>query len=184
MGKIRVHEFVSLDGSYEDPSFTFDFGWTDAMFERMGAITAGSDAILLGKNTFEGFAPAWKDRTAEEDPGAPFFNDSPKYVVSSTLQNPEEQWQNSSVIGGYDADKIRELKAKHEGIYISGSGTLVRALLADGLVDELHLLTYPVVLGTGARLFPDGSAKLPLSLVESTAYDNGVVHLVYGPKAG
>jgi dihydrofolate reductase len=183
MGKIRVHEFVSLDGSFEDPSFTFEYGWTDTMFERMSAITAGSDAILLGRTTFEGFAPAWKDRTPEEDPGAPFFNDTTKFVVSSTLEDPESQWQNSTVIGGYDADTIRKLKDEHEGIYISGSGTLVRALLADGLIDELHLLTYPVVLGTGARLFPEGTGKLPLSLISSEAYDNGVLHLVFGPAA-
>ncbi|WP_152365513.1 dihydrofolate reductase family protein [Microlunatus speluncae] len=182
MGKIRVHEFISLDGSFEDPSFTFEYGWTDAMFERMGAITAGSDALLLGRTTFEGFAPAWKDRTAEEDPGAAFFNDSTKYVVSSTLEDPESQWQNSTVIGGYDPDVIRKLKAEND-LYVSGSGTLVRAMLADGLIDELHLLTYPVVLGTGARLFPEGTDKLPLSLINSEAYDNGVLHLVFGPAA-
>lgn len=183
MGKIMVHEFVSLDGSYEDPSFTFDYGWTDPMFAALGGLTSSSTAILLGRTTFEGFAPAWKDRTAEEDPGAPFFNDTTKYVASSTLQNADEIWQNSTVLGPYDADAIRKLKEEQDGIYISGSGTLVRALLADRLVDELHLLVYPVVLGTGARLFPDGTDKLPLSLTASEAFDNGVLHLTYGPAA-
>ncbi|HLT60365.1 MAG TPA: dihydrofolate reductase family protein [Microlunatus sp.] len=179
MGKIRVHEFVSLDGSFEDPSFTFEYGWTDAMTRRMAELTEGSDAILLGRTTFEGFAPAWRDRTAEDDPGAPFFNETVKYVVSSTLRDPEQQWGNSQAIGGYDPAVIRGLKAKHEGIYVSGSGTLVRALLADGLVDELHLLSYPVVLGSGARLFPEGTDRLPLSLLSADRYDNGVLHLVY-----
>ncbi|MEU5841228.1 dihydrofolate reductase family protein [Rhodococcus sp. NPDC047139] len=183
MGKILVHEFVSLDGGYEDPSFTFDYGFPDDLGASIGRLSASSTAILLGRNTFQMFAASWADRTVEDDPGAPFFNDTPKYVVSSTLENGDE-WKNSTVLGPYDPGAIRDLKAATEGdIYISGSGTLVRALLADGLVDELHLLVYPVVLGSGARLFPDGTGPLPVALLDNLSFGNGVVHLTYGPAA-
>ncbi|MEO9330215.1 dihydrofolate reductase family protein [Gordonia aurantiaca] len=176
MGKIHVHEFITVDGSYEDPGFTMPYGFTERMGEVVGGITDACDAILLGRNTFDMFAPAWSARTVDDDPGAPFFNDTPKYVVSSTLTRAEG-WQNSEVLGPYDAARIAELKNSHD-LYVSGSGTLVRALLRDELVDELHLLVYPVVLGTGARLF-DGLAGVPLTLVGSEAFDNGVVHLSY-----
>jgi dihydrofolate reductase len=127
------------------------------------------------------FAPAWSGRTVDEDPGAPFFNDTPKYVVSSTLTSADE-WQNSTVLGGYDAQAVRQLKDRTDGgIYISGSGTLVRALLADGLVDELHLLVYPIVLGRGARLFPEGTPRTPLALAAQETFENGVLHLTYAP---
>lgn len=180
MGNIGVHEFVSLDGVFEDPSWTAPYGFTEQMGATIAALTAASSAILLGRRTFEMFAPAWADRTAADDPGAPFFNDSPKFVVSDTLASAEE-WQNSKIIGRYDPAVIRDLKDRTDGIYISGSGTLVRALLADGLVDELHLFVFPVVLGTGARLFPDNSPPLALALTEHEAYDNGVLHLSYRP---
>jgi dihydrofolate reductase len=106
------------------------------------------------RRTFEMFAPAWSGRTAEEDPGAPFMNDSPKYVVSSNELGVD--WSNSTLLGPYDARKIRVLKDQVDGnIYVSGSGMLVRAMLADGLVDGLHLFVYPVVLGAGEKLFSD-----------------------------
>lgn len=177
MGKIHVHEFVTLDGSYENPAFTMPYGFTDRMAEVLGGITDACDGILLGRNTFEMFGPAWSTRTVDDDPGAPFFNDTTKYVVSATLDEAKG-WQNSEVIGGYDAERIRKLKNSHD-LYVSGSGTLVRALLRDKLIDELHLLVYPVVLGSGARLFGD-LAELPLTLVETESFDNGVVHLSYG----
>lgn len=181
MGMIAVHEFISLDGVIETPTWTFDFPFDPRMGEAIGAIIAPSEAILLGRTTYEQFAPAWSSRTAEEDPGAPFFNDSPKYVVSSTLEDPD--WNNTTVIGPYDADTIRTLKHRLDGdLYVSGSATLVRALLADSLVDALHLFVYPVALGGGLRLFADGTtSKLALAAVES--YDSGVVHLTYGPAA-
>jgi len=180
VGKIFVHEFVSLDGVFENPSWTADYGFTDEMGEAIGALTAASSAILLGRKTYEMFAPAWSTRTVDDDPGVPFFNDTPKHVVSSTLRSADE-WQNSSVLGGYDPQAIRRLKDESTGIYISGSGTLVRALLADGLVDELHLLMYPVVLGAGAELFPAGAQRTPLQLAGHEAFDNGVLHLTYTP---
>src|SRR5262249_32636645 len=139
-----------------------------------------SRAILLGRTTYEMFEPAWSSRTEEDDPGAPFFNDTPKHVVSSSLT--ETTWRNSRVLGPYDPKKIRRLKTETDGdIYISGSATLVRALLADGLVDELHLFVYPLTRGAGPRLFPE-SPPLALSLTACESYDNGVIHLGYTPS--
>jgi dihydrofolate reductase len=103
-------------------------------------------------------------------------------VVSSTLQSAD--WQNSEIVGPYSADAIRALKERVEGnLYVSGSVMLVRAMLTDGLVDELHLFVFPVALGSGLRLFPEGAGPVKLSLVGSEAYDTGVVHLTYAPAA-
>lgn len=181
MGTIAVHEFIGLDGVFEDPSWTFEFGFDPKMGEALGAVMGSCKAILLGRRTFEMFAPAWSTRTAEEDPGAPFMNESPKYVVSGSLKTAD--WQNSTILGPYSADTIRDLKAKVDGgIYVSGSGTLVRALLADGLVDELHLFVYPVAVGAGQRLFADHNGPASkFALAGSEVYSNGVVHLAYRP---
>ena len=180
MGKIAVHEFMSLDGVVEDPRWTADYPFDPKMGEAIGAITMASQAILLGRRTYEMFAPAWSGRTAEEDPGAPFFNETRKYVVSATLQSAD--WQNSEILGPYDAATIRALKERLEGdLYVSGSVSLVRAMLADRLVDELHLFVYPVVLGSGLRLFGDSGAPGKLALGASEPYSSGVLHLTYGP---
>src|SRR4051794_3652138 len=182
MGRIAVHEFISLDGVFEDPQWTFEFGFDPAMGETLAAVTSASKAILLGRTTYEMFAPAWSTRTVEDDPGAPFFNDTTKYVVSSTLTDAESVWRNSTAVGGYDAVRIRELKEQGD-LYVSGSATLVRALLADGLVDELHLYVYPLAVGSGIRLFPEGSAQ-KMSLLDVERLSNGVAHLTYGPAVG
>jgi dihydrofolate reductase len=182
MGRIAVHEFITLDGVFEAPSWTFGYPFDARMGEAIGGIMGSSRAILLGRQTYEEFAPAWSGRTGDEDPGAPFMNETPKYVVSSTLENAD--WSNSSILGAYDTDAIRGLKDRTDGdIYVSGSGTLVRAMLADGLVDELHLFVFPLTLGAGKRLFPDGSG-LKLSLAGADSYDSGVVHLAYRPADG
>src|SRR4030095_3509433 len=126
------------------------------------------------------FAPAWSTRTVEDDPGAPFFNNTHKYVVGS--RQPNVDWGPSTRPRPYDPDPIRPLKDQTDGvIYISGSGTLVRALLKDSLVDDLHLFVYPVALGQGKRLWDDGVDQTKLTLTEHDAYDNGVVYLNYGP---
>ena len=183
MSKICAHEFMTLDGVFENPTWTAPYGFPAAMGETIAALTGASSSILLGRRTFEMFAPAWSTRTADQDPGAPFFNDSPKYVVSSTKTSVDE-WQNSTVLGAYDPAAIGRLKDESTGnVYISGSGTLVRALLADGLLDEMHLFVFPLVLGSGLRLFPEGTGRAPLALVGHDTYENGVVHLVYGPGA-
>src|ERR687894_1886881 len=157
MGAVHVHEFMSLDGVIDAPTWTFDYGFLPEMGKTIGAVTERCRGILLGRNTYEMFEPAWSARTVEDDLGAPFFNDTTKYVVSGTLT--DATWRNSKIVGPYDPEAIRRLKDEVDGdIYVSGSGTLVRAMLADGLIDELHLLVYPVTRGTGPRLFPDGAA--------------------------
>jgi len=181
MSGILVHEFATLDGVIDAPTWTFDFGFDPKMGERIKTLTDRSRAILLGRTTYEAFEPAWSTRTEEDDPGAPFFNDTPKYVVSSTLT--EATWRNSTILGPYDPEAIRNLKAQVEGdVYVSGSGTLVRALLADGLVDELHLFVYPLTRGAGPRLFPEEAEPLSLTLAACEPYDNGVIHLAYAPS--
>jgi dihydrofolate reductase len=180
MGRIAVHEFIALDGVFEDPRWTMDFGFDPKMGETLAAITDASKAILLGRTTYEMFAPAWSTRTVEEDPGAPFFNDTHKYVVGA--QAPDADWGPSTRLGKFDPDVIRNLKDETEGdIYVSGSGTLVRGLLVEGLVDLLHLFVYPVAVGSGKRLWGDGVDPIKLALRQHDVYDNGVVHLAYGP---
>jgi dihydrofolate reductase len=180
MSRILVHEFVSLDGVFESPSWTMEFGYDPKMGEAIGRIMGSCGGLLLGRHTFEMFAPAWSGRTADDDPGAPFMNESPKYVVAGT--EPAVEWNNSRVLGPYDAGAIRDLKGRAEGdLYVSGSGRLVRGLLADSLVDELHLFVYPVVLGAGERLFTGPGAKTTFTLTASEAFTNGVLHLTYVP---
>lgn len=182
MGKIVVHEFITLDGVFEAPTWTFDYPFDPKMGRTIGELMGSSEAILLGRNTYEQFAPAWSGRTVEEDPGAPFMNETPKYVVSGTLRRAD--WNNSTVLGAYGAGAVRSLKDQIEGnIYVSGSGALVRAMLSDGLIDELHLFVFPLALGSGQRLFGDGGPPKKLSLTCADAYDSGVVHLAYRPAS-
>jgi dihydrofolate reductase len=182
MGAINVHEFMSLDGVIDAPTWTFDYGFHPQMGEAIGAVTERSRGILLGRTTYEMFEPSWSTRTVEDDPGAPFFNDTMKYVVSATLTTPT--WRNSKVIGPYDPDAIRRLKDEVDGdLYVSGSGMLVRAMLADSLVDELHLFVYPLTRGAGPGLFPENAPNSKLALAACESYDNGVVYLAYRPQA-
>src|SRR5262249_59464499 len=131
-GEILVEEFVGLVGVIGAPVGPFEFGFDPKMGETLAAVTGRSEGILLGRTTYEMFEPAWSTRTVEDDPGAPFFNDTIKYVVSSALTTPT--WRNSQVIGPYDPEAIRRLKDEAGDLYVSGSGTLVRAMLADGLL--------------------------------------------------
>jgi dihydrofolate reductase len=181
VGAIHVHEFMSADGVIDAPVWTAEYGFDPKMGEAIAAFTMRSKGILLGRNTYEMFEPAWSTRTVEEDPGAPFFNDTTKYVVSGTLTDPT--WRNSEVIGAYDADRIRRLKDEVGDLYVSGSITLVRAMLDDGLIDELHLFVYPLTRGEGPRLFPDGAPARQFDLGNTDTYDNGVVYLNWRPKA-
>ena len=186
MGRIVVTEFVSLDGVMEDPGGSEDFkygGWSfeisrgedgdkfkvDEAFE--------SDALLLGRTTYEGFADAWPSREGEF---ADKFNNMPKYVVSSTLKDPE--WTNSTVLDGDLADEVAKVKGKHDGdIVVHGSAQLAQSLLENDLVDELRLMVYPVVLGSGKRVFGETSDKKPLRLTSSQTVGDGVAILVYEP---
>src|SRR5919106_760703 len=131
MGALHVHEFMSLDGVIDAPTWTFDYEFLPEMEKTLGAVTGGGRGLLLGGTTDEMFEPAWSTRTVEDDPGAPFFNDTTKYVVSATLT--DATWRNSEILGPYDPDAIRGLKDEVGDLYVSGSGTLVRAMLADGL---------------------------------------------------
>jgi dihydrofolate reductase len=178
MGSITVHEFTTVDGVVDVPTWTFPYGFPEDLAAAIGTLTAGATGILLGRTTYEMFAPAWSTRTVEDDPGAPFFNDSPKFVVAS--QTPAVDWAHTTVLDGYDVDRLRALREEHD-LYVSGSATLVRALLADGLVDELHLFSYPVAVGSGIRLFPEGAPQTPLTLLSVDRLSNGVAHLAYGP---
>jgi dihydrofolate reductase len=182
MGAIHVHEFMSLDGVIDTPSWTAEFDFDPRMGETIGAVVGRCGAILLGRTTYEMFEPSWSTRTVEDDPGAPFFNDTTKYVVSGTLT--ELTWRNSQLLGAYDPAAIQRVKDEVDGdLYVSGSGTLVRAMLADGLVDELHLFMYPVTRGSGPTVFAEPAPPSRFSLAASESYGNGVVYLAYRPEA-
>ena len=180
MGAILVHEFMTLDGIIDAPVWTAEFGFDPAMAGPLAAVTGRAAGILLGRTTYQMFEPAWSTRTVEDDPGAPFFNETTKYVVSGTLTEPT--WSNSEVIGAYDPERIRALKEEVGDLYVSGSITLVRAMLADGLVDELHLFVYPTTRGAGPRLFTDDAGVGAYELAGTEHYENGVVYLCYRPQ--
>jgi len=186
MARIVVTEFVTLDGVFEDPggsegverggwAFRFERGEEGDRFKLDE--TMGSEAMLLGRRTFEEFAKHWPERDGEF---ADKFNNSTKYVVSSTLTDPESVWSNSQVVG---LDEVAELRSREGGdIVVHGSGTLARALLERGLVDELRLMVFPVVLGSGRRLLDETPSPQRLRLVESRPVGpDGVVILIYGP---
>jgi dihydrofolate reductase len=186
MGRIVVTEFVSLDGVMEDPGGSEDFvhgGWTFEInrgeegdkFKLDEALEA--DALLLGRVTYEGFAEAWPSREGEF---ADKFNSMPKYVVSSTLD--EAEWNNSTVLKGDVVEEVSTLRQGADGdIVVHGSAQLVQALVEHNLVDELRLMVFPVVLGSGKRLFGDTSDKKPLRLVDSKTVGDGVAIVTYEP---
>ena len=188
MGRIVVTEFVSLDGVMEDPGGSEDFehgGWSfetprgeeGDKFKLDEALE--TDALLLGRRTFQGFAEAWPQRSGEF---ADKFNGMPKYVFSSTLTDPE--WSNSTVLEGELEEEVERVKEAHDGdIVVHGSASLAESLLEADLVDELRLMVFPVVLGSGRRLFGD-SRKKKLSLVDSRIVGDGVAILVYRPAEG
>lgn len=188
MGRLIVTEFVSLDGVMDDPggaegfehggwSFEFDRGPEGDQFKLDEALEA--EALLLGRVTYEGFAEAWPSREGEF---ADKFNDMPKYVVSSTLDDPG--WSNSTVIKGDLAEEVSKLKQQLDGdIVVHGSAQLVQALVEDDLVDEMRLMVFPVVLGQGKRLFGDTGDKKTLRLADSKMVGDGVAVLIYEPAA-
>jgi dihydrofolate reductase len=168
--------FMTLDGVVENPAWSFPY-WNDDIRAFKAEETARSDALLLGRRTYEQFAAVWPTSV---DEGAPYFNNVRKYVVSSTLT--KDIWSNATFLAGDVRSAVQELKEQPGGdITVHGSITLVRWLLAQGLVDELRLLVYPRALGKGARLF-DGSVACDLELASSRATRNGVLALVYEPK--
>jgi dihydrofolate reductase len=176
MRKIVVTEFVSLDGVMEEPRWTFEY-WNDEIAKFKGEESSASDALLLGRVTYQGFAAAWPQSKAE---GADYFNNVRKYVVSETLEEPLE-WNNSTLIKDNIVEQITNLK-RQEGkdIAVHGSATLVQTLMRHDLVDGYRLLVYPVVLGKGKRLFGE-DIPATLNLLGSRSFGSGVVALVYEP---
>lgn len=179
MRKIISGLFISLDGVVESPDQWHFPYFNEEMGNVIGSQIAEADAMLLGRRTFEEFASYWPAQ-GDEDFGG-FINNVQKYVVSNTLVNPE--WNHSTVIDGDVEAKLRELKAQPgKNINMTGSGTLVESLLQYRLLDELHLLLHPLIVGTGKkRLFDGNSPSVPLKLAESERFSTGVVHLVYVP---
>jgi dihydrofolate reductase len=194
MGKVVITEFVSLDGVVEDPGGFGDFqhgGWgkaaaalfltwmldrgEEAAFKRDE--TLGTKALLLGRVTYEESAALWPTR---HDELADKFNSLPKYVVSSTLEDAE--WKNSTVLAGDVVEEVSSLRRELDGeIVVHGSIRLARTLIEHDLVDELRLMVYPVVLGSGERLFGETSDKKPLRLVDSRTVGDGVLIHIYEP---
>jgi dihydrofolate reductase len=183
VGRIVVTEFVSLDGVMEDPGGAESFrhgGWSFQIERGEGMTfkleeTMATDALLLGRATYEGFAEAWPSRDGEF---ADKFNSMPKYVVSSTLQHPE--WNNSNVLEGDLAAGVAALKKQYTGdIVVHGSAQLVQALIERDLVDELRLMVFPVLLGSGKRLFGETRNTRRLGLVDTKTVGDGVLILTY-----
>lgn len=175
MRKLIVTEFVSLDGVIENPAWTFRY-WNDEIANFKGEETSASDALLLGRVTYQGFAAAWPD---SKDEGAAYFNGVRKYVVSTSLDKVE--WNNSILIKDNIIEEITKLKQQEgQDITVHGSARLVQTLLEHDLVDRYRLLVYPVVIGTGQRLFNEGTAAT-LKLVDSKSFSSGVVALIYEP---
>lgn len=189
MGKIVATEFISLDGVIEDPGGAEDYvhgGWTfeidrgDEGNQFKLAELDEAEAQLLGRITYEGFAAAWPEREGDADTGgfAKKMNTMPKYVYSTTLESAD--WQNTTVLSGDFATDIANVKEEVDGdILVAGSAALVRGLIANDLLDELHLMLFPVVLGRGKRLFADDGRKVPLTLSDARTVGAGVQILTY-----
>jgi dihydrofolate reductase len=175
MRRVVVCEFLSLDGVMENPAWTFKY-WNDEIASFKGEESSASDALLLGRVTYQAFAYAWPQ---SKDEGAPYFNSVRKYVVSTTLDKAE--WNNSTLIKDNVVAEITALKQQDGGdIAVHGSATLVQTLIQHDLVDCYRLLVYPVVLGKGKRLFGEGTAAT-LKLVETRTFGSGVAALIYAP---
>lgn len=189
MARLIVSEFVSLNGVMEAPGgeqthphtgWTFESIYGEDHYAYKSEELEEAESLLLGRTTYEGFAAAWPER---EGPFADKFNSMPKYVVSSTLTDPE--WENTTVLSGDPVAAVRELKQKAAGpILLNGSARLAHALAEAGLVDEFRAMVHPVLIAAGLRMFPDPAAMLKLKLKQAIAYDSGVALLIYEPAEG
>jgi dihydrofolate reductase len=182
MRKVVASEIVSLDGVVESPDKWHFPYFNDQMGDAIGAAMAASDAMLLGRVTYEEFAAFWPAQSSDDDQEiTDYMNNTPKFVVSKTLEEPLE-WNNSTLIKEDVAEEITKLKGQPgKDISISGSPTLVRSLLEEGLLDELRLMVHPIVVGNGKRLFEDGGDQKALELVDSETFSTGVLYLTYQP---
>jgi dihydrofolate reductase len=177
MRKLVVTEFMSLDGVIEEPAWTFPY-WNEEIAKFKGEESSASDALLLGRVTYQGFAAAWPK---SKDEGANYFNSVRKYVVSKTLEEPLE-WNNSTLIKDDVVEQITNLKQQDgKDIAVHGSATLVQSLMQHDLVDRDRLLVYPLVVGKGKRLFEEG-IPATLKLLQSQSFSSGVVALIYEPE--
>ncbi len=179
MRKIIVTEYLTLDGIFEEPGhWSFDYWSEESMLYKRDELFS-SDVQLLGRVTYEGFAKAWPTMPDTGDFGER-MNNMPKYVVSTTLTRAE--WKNTTIINKNVVEEIQKLKEQPgQHILVAGSGKLVQTLTQQHLVDEYRFMVYPVVLGSGKRLFPEGTEKLKLTLVETKAFKTGIVVLHYQP---
>jgi dihydrofolate reductase len=183
MRKVIASEIVSLDGVVESPQEWHFPYFNDQMGDAIGAAMAASDAMLLGRVTYEEFAAFWpsQEPSEEDQETTDYMNNTPKFVVSKTLEEPLE-WNNSTLIKGDVAEEISKLKGQPgKDISITGSPTLVRSLFEDGLLDELRLMLHPIIVGSGKRLFEDGGEQKALQLVDSKIFSTGVLYLTYQP---
>jgi dihydrofolate reductase len=181
MGAINVHEFMSLDGVIDAPMWTFEYGFDPGMTKVLEALCGRCEGILLGRTTYESFEPAWSNRTAEDDPGAPFFNDTTKYVVSGRSPTPRGATRRSSA-------RMTPMRSAASRTRSTGTSTSAAASRWSGRCSptgssQLHLFVYPLTLGAGPRLFPEDAAPSKLSLATAESYDNGVTYLSYKPQA-
>jgi dihydrofolate reductase len=181
MRKVVAWELVALDGVMESPEeWAFSYS-NDEMAEANASGMAASDAMLLGRVTYLEFAAYWPYQDRAEQPFTDYMDNTPKYVVSRTLEEPLE-WQNSTLIKDNVAEEVSRLKQQPgKDISINGSGALVRSLLREGLLDELRLMVHPIVLGSGKRLFEEGGDRKALELIDSKTFSTGVVYLTYRP---
>jgi dihydrofolate reductase len=182
MRKLSSSFFISLDGVVEAPDKWHFPYFNEEMGASVGEAIGATDSLLLGRRNYEEWAAFWPNQDPASDPFVSLMNDMPKYVASTTLATVE--WQNSTLLEGDLAGAVNELKAKPgKNIGMSGSATLVRSLLEQGLLDELRLLVHPLVVGEGAKLFPDGSPPVSLELADSKTFSTGVLDLTYVPAA-
>ena len=182
MRKLTASFFISLDGVVEAPDKWHFPYFNDEMGAAVGEAIAATDSMLIGRRTYEEWAAYWPQQDPASDPFVSIMNETPKYVASTTLDTVE--WQNSTLLEGDLAEAVNALKAQPgKNIGMSGSATLVRSLLEAGVLDELRLLVHPLVVGQGAKLFPDGSPPVSLQLVASQTFSTGVLDLTYRPVA-
>lgn len=179
MRRIMAWMFMSLDGVVEAPNEWTGRYFTDDLAQALGESMTASEAMVLGRVTYQEFVPFWADKTGDEDPTAAHMS-KPKLVVSRTLDSVDE-WPNSRLVTLAELREIR--RGSGRDIAAVGSATLVRSLLGERLLDELWLFVFPVMLGSGKRLYPDGSGRVPLTLTASKTFRSGVLSLRYAPES-
>jgi dihydrofolate reductase len=178
--RVVVSEFISLDGVVEDPRWTFQFSSDDRDQFKFDELAA-SDALLLGRVTYEGFAAAWPQMEEQTGEYGAWMNGYPKHVVSRTLEEPLG-WNNSTLVEGDVAEEVSRLKEQPgKDILIFGSGDLVNTLMQHDLIDEYRLMVFPIVVGSGKRLFDEGGDTKPLQLLGTQTFDSGAIVLTYAP---